>query len=218
MSKLILASSSPRRQQILKDLCLQFEAFLVDFVEKMEGMEPKELVTYNALGKARTLVKAQKDGLEELKQKMLDTKLSKALTLAGIYIGCDTVIVLNGEILGKPNTPERAKSMLKKLSGKYHSVFSGLALIDAKTNGEMVGYEETKIKFRELSEEEIDDYIASEEPLDKAGAYGIQGRGELFVEKIEGSVSNVIGLPKRLLIKFLSECGIEIGATVSIEE
>lgn len=187
MSKIILASSSPRRQQILKDLGLQFEAFPVDFMEKMEGMEPHELVAYNALGKAREVAKKHSES---------------------IIIGCDTVIVLNGEILGKPNTPEKAKSMLKKLSGKYHSVFSGLALIDAKTNGEMVGYEETKIKFRELSEEEIDDYIASGEPLDKAGAYGIQGRGELFIDRIEGSFSNVVGLPKGLLIKFLSEAGI----------
>jgi len=198
MVELMLASSSPRREQILSDLGLQFESFPVNFEEKMEGMEPRELVVYNALGKARTLLKTRKDQLEEIKHK-------EALTLSGIYIGCDTVIALNAEILGKPNNSERAKTMLQKLSGKYHSVFSGLAVIDAKTNREMFGYEETKIKFRELSNKEIDDYITTGEPLDKAGAYGIQGRGELFVEKIEGSYSNVVGLPKSLLIRFLSE-------------
>ena len=162
MKKLILASSSPRRQQILKDLGLDFEIILpLHFEEIMDGARPEELVCKNALGKARKVVTQLKD--------------SKS-----IIIGSDTVIAFKGEILGKPASAEDAKAMLAKLSGEYHSVFSGLAIIDTGRGKELIGYEETKVKFRNLSEKEIDDYIATGEPLDKAGSYGIQARGELL--------------------------------------
>ena len=190
MKKLVLASSSPRRQQILRDLGLDFVlASPVHFEELLVGLGPKELVCHNALGKAREAAKEYKDA---------------------IIIGCDTVIVFGDEVLGKPLTPEKAKSILTRLSGNYHSVVSGLGVINTKTHREFVGYEETKVKFRNLAEKEIDDYIESGEPLDKAGAYGIQERGGAFVEEIEGSFSSVVGLPKELLIKFLSELGIEV--------
>ena len=192
MKKLILASSSPRRQQILKDLGLDFEIILpFHFEEIMDGVSPEDLVCKNAIGKAREVATHCKD--------------SKS-----IIIGSDTVIAFKEEILGKPKSAENAKAMLTKLSGEYHNVFSGLAVIDTSTWKELVGYEETKVKFRKLSSKEIDDYITTGEPLDKAGAYGIQARGELFVERIEGSFSNVVGLPKGLLIKYLEEIGLMI--------
>ena len=100
--------------------------------------------------------------------------------------------------------------MLKKLSGDWHSVFSGLTVIDTEINKELVGYERTEIKFKELSEKEIHDYVKTGEPLDKAGAYGIQECGGVFVDQIKGSFSAVVGLPKGLLLKFLSDFGIRL--------
>ena len=161
----------------------------VNFIEKQNGMEPEELVCHNALGKAREVAGRQRDS---------------------IIIGCDTIIVLHNEIFGKPLTPEKAFAMLKKLSGDWHSVFSGLTVIDTEINKELVGYERTEIKFKELSEKEIHDYVKTGEPLDKAGAYGIQECGGVFVDQIKGSFSAVVGLPKGLLLKFLSDFGIRL--------
>ena len=190
MKNVYLASFSPRRQQLLKDLNLDFIVSPpVNFVEKQNGREPEELVCHNALGKAKEVAGRQRDS---------------------IIIGCDTLIVLHDEIFGKPLTSEKAFSMLKKLSGRWHSVYSGLAVIDTEINKELVGYEKTDIKFKELSEKEIIDYVKTGEPLDKAGAYGIQEYGGVFVDEIKGSFSTVVGLPEELLIKFLSEVGIRI--------
>lgn len=190
MKKIVLASSSPRRQQILSDLGVNFEmSSPTKFEEVMNGLKPDELVCRNAVGKAREIAAQYNDA---------------------IIIGCDTVIEFEGEILGKPMNSEKAKSTLLKLSSNTHSVYSGLAVIDTRSNKEMVGCEETRITFKKISDKDIDCYIATGEPLDKAGAYGIQARGDLFVDKIEGSISNVIGLPKRLLIKYLKELGVKM--------
>jgi len=190
MKNIILASSSPRRQQILKELCLNFTVSPpVDFEEKLNGAEPEALVCENALGKAREVARLHTDS---------------------IIIGCDTLIIINYEIFGKPLTSEKAYVMLRKLSGNYHSVLSGLAVIDTKKNKELVECEKTEVKFKDLSESEIRDYVESGEPLDKAGAYGIQGCGEKFVEEVKGSYSSVIGLPKELLVRFLSELRVKL--------
>ena len=180
-----LASSSPRRQQILKDLGLNFTVSPpVDFNEKLSGTEPEVLVCDNALGKAMEVAGNHKDS---------------------VIIGCDTIVVFDNEIFGKPLTPDNAYMMLRKLSGNCHSVFSGLAVIDTQIYKELVGYERAEVKFRELSEKEINDYVESGEPLDKAGAYGIQECGGEFVEEVKGNVSTVVGLPEELLKKFLTE-------------
>ncbi|MDR4497939.1 MAG: Maf family protein [Candidatus Scalindua sp.] len=190
MKNVYLASFSPRRQQLLKDLSLDFIVSPpVNFVEKQNGMEPEELVCHNALGKAKEVAGRQRDS---------------------IIIGCDTLIEAHDEVFGKPLTSEKAFLMLKKLSGSWHSVYSGLAVIDTEISKELVGYGKTDIKFKELSEKEIIDYIKTGEPLDKAGAYGIQEYGGVFVDEIKGSFSTVVGLPKGLLVKFLSEVGIRI--------
>ncbi len=187
MRDICLASSSPRRQQILKDMGLDFVvSHPVKYKEELNGLDPDELVRRNALGKAK-----------EVGEKYTNS----------IIIGGDTIVTLNNEILGKPLTPDNAHIMLMKLSGNYHSVYSGLAVIDMQKKREIVGYGKTEIKFKELPEKEINDYVASGEPLDKAGAYGIQECGGAFVESIKGSFSNVIGLPKELLISFLEELG-----------
>ena len=183
-----LASSSPRREQILKDLGLNFTVNPpVDFKEKLSGAEPEVLVSDNALGKAMEVAGNHKNS---------------------VIIGCDTIVVFDNEIFGKPLTPDNAYMMLKKLSGNCHSVFSGLAVIDTQIYKELVGYERAEVKFRELSEKEINDYVESGEPLDKAGAYGIQECGGEFVEEVKGNVSTVVGLPEELLKKFLTELGL----------
>ncbi len=185
MRNICLASSSPRRQQILKEMGLGFVVkHPVEFKEKLNGLAPEALVCHNAIGKAMEVSEKYKDS---------------------IVVGCDTIVIYNNEILGKPLTPDNAHIMLMKLSGNYHTVISGLAVVDMQKNRELVGCDRTEIKFRDLSEKEINDYVASGEPLDKSGAYGIQKQGGAFVESIEGSFSNVVGLPKELLTKFLAE-------------
>ena len=190
MRDIRLASSSPRRQQILKDLGLDFVVSPpVKYKEKLNGLDPGVLVCHNALGKAKEVAEQYK---------------------GSIIIGCDTIVIFNNEIFGKPLTPDNANVMLMKLSGNYHSVFSGLAVIDMQRNRELVGYDKTEVKFKDVSEKEINDYVESGEPLDKAGAYGIQESGRVFVESVKGSFSNVVGLPKELLIKFLAELEIQV--------
>ena len=185
MRDICLASSSPRRQQILKEMGLDYVvSHPVRYKEKLSGLDPEALVCHNALGKAKEVAEKYKDS---------------------IIIGCDTIVAFNNEILGKPLTSDNAYVMLMKLRGNYHSVFSGLAVIDMQKNRELIGCDKTEVKFRDLSEKEINDYVESGEPLDKAGAYGIQECGGAFVESVKGSFSNVVGLPKELLTKFLVE-------------
>ncbi len=180
-----LASSSARRKQILKEMGLDFVVRNpVRYKEKLSGFEPDMLVCQNALGKAKEAAEKCKDS---------------------IIIGCDTIVVFNNEILGKPLTPDNAYVMLMKLRGNSHTVFSGLAVIDMQKNKKLIGCDKTEVKFKNLPEEEINAYVESGEPLDKAGAYGIQERGGAFVESIKGSFSNVVGLPKELLTRFLAE-------------
>lgn len=120
-----------------------------------------------------------------------------------IVIGADTVVSIDGKILGKPADKEHAKQMLRALSGREHSVFTGITII--KGSMEKSFYAETRVKFFDLSEKEISDYIETGEPMDKAGAYGIQGFGSLLVEKIDGDYFNVVGLPVSILNKVLKE-------------
>ena len=112
-----------------------------------------------------------------------------------IVIGADTIVVYGNEILGKPKDKDDAFRILKLLNGKYHSVITGISIVQNSTNIKVVDYETTKVKFRELSHNKLKDYINTNEPMDKAGAYGIQGYGALLVEKIDGCYLNVVGLP-----------------------
>ena len=120
-----------------------------------------------------------------------------------IILGADTIVVLDREILGKPKDSDEAFKMLKKLSGKEHKVYTGISLVDKDKGRVLSGYQLTKVKFNQLKDKEIKDYIDTGEPLDKAGAYGIQGMGNFLVEKIEGDLDNVIGLPLRKLEELL---------------
>lgn len=181
--KVILASTSPRRIEILSKTDLKFEAHPALFEEDMSlDLDPVSLAKYLSFGKANSLVARFSDAL---------------------IIGADTFIVHEGKLLGKPHTPEKSVEMLASLSGKTHSVLTGLVIIETPNGQSYSHVEETKIKFRNLSNEEILKYVATNEPLDKAGAYAIQGGAAEFVEKIDGDYFNVMGLPLDKLIILL---------------
>ena len=139
-----------------------------------------------------------------------------ALRKEAIYVAADTVVEYDGKALGKPVSLEEAKRMLKTLSGKWHLVHTGVAV--SGSDRETVEVETTKVKFAPIEEYEIDFYVETYRPLDKAGGYGIQDGAELFVEKIEGSYSNVVGLPIRLTYKLMKECGFKPAKWVKLAD
>ncbi len=148
--------------------------------------------------------------IDDPEKKAMYVALEKARSVAGLYvegivIGADTIVVVNGEILGKPKSRDEAMAHLRKLSGVWHRVITGLAIVDAGSGKEVVDSSVTEVKFRELSEEEISRYVDSGEPYDKAGAYAIQGAASLFIEEIRGDFWNVVGLPLPLLYRCLKE-------------
>ena len=176
---IILASQSPRRQELLKLITSDFEIKVSNVDETLpDKITPKEAVMYLSKIKAEPFA----DGDD-------------------IVIGADTVVALDGKILGKPKSEENAREMLRFLSGRTHSVFTGVTLASSKKTKTFAV--ETKVKFFELTNEEIDAYIKTKEPFDKAGAYGIQGYGSLLVEKIDGDYFNVVGLPVSTLAREL---------------
>ena len=135
--------------------------------------------------------------------------VAKTLT-EGVVLGADTIVVHQGQVLGKPAHQDEAVAMLSRLQGDSHEVFTGIALINAETGKLVQGHERTTVFFRSLSAEEIRRYVATNEPMDKAGAYGAQGIGASFIEYIKGSYSNVVGLPLSKLALMLKEFGYEI--------
>lgn len=170
---LILASGSPRRLELLRQIGVEPKVVVSHIEEEKKAASPAELVQHNALVKGRDVVRKTGDAVPVL--------------------AADTVVALDGSILGKPGTPEKARAMLHRLSGRTHRVLTGLALFYRGKVWQHV--EVTEVTFAELTDREIDQYAATGEPLDKAGAYGIQGRAALFIPSIRGSYSNVVGLP-----------------------
>jgi len=184
---LILASASPRRKELLARLTPDF------IVVPSYAEEPKEGdAAERALGAARA--------------KAHDV----ASRRRGIVIGADTVVVVQGEVLGKPSSRSEARKMLARLSGREHQVITGLCVVSTWTGEERVDVVETSVEFRELTADEIERYVESGEPDDKAGAYAIQGRGGLFVDRVCGDVYNVIGLPLSRLCVLLREVGVRV--------
>lgn len=169
--KMILASQSPRRKELLGYISKEFEIRVSDIDETLPyDMSPKDAVEYLSRIKAEPF-----NGCDD------------------IIIGADTVVSIDGKILGKPENKDNAKQMLSTLSGREHSVFTGVTII---ANGNIMTFSvETKVKFFPLSDEDIEWYVSTGEPMDKAGAYGIQGLGSLLVESINGDYFNVVGLP-----------------------
>ena len=186
---LILASKSPRRQALLRQLGLPFTVRTADVEEYMDPALPVEA--------AVARVSAQK----------ADAVLPQ-LAPDELLICADTVVVLDGRVMGKPATPREAVEMLTALSGRTHRVLTGVTVCTADRR--MTAVEETAVRFRPLSAREIDAYVASGEPMDKAGAYGIQGFGACFVERLEGDYYNVMGLPLCRLCGLLRSFGVPI--------
>lgn len=190
MKQVILASSSPRRKELLQNIGLTFKVEPGNYEEDLScGLEPHELAQRISLGKAESVATRYEDS---------------------IVIGADTIILLDGKIMGKPHTDGEARKMLAAISGRSHSVITGFSIIET-ASGRMVSRSvETKVYIKNLAPDEIDAYVKSGEPLDKAGAYGIQGLGALLVERIEGDYFNVMGLPLFSLMEALKEFGIRI--------
>jgi septum formation protein len=175
MKKIVLASGSPRRKELFAQLGLTPTIWSSDIPEMSSTTEKPESI-------AKSLA------------------LQKALRASNIFedsliIAADTIVVLDGSIMGKPRNNGEAFEMLKALSGRSHEVITGIAIIDSSKGSKVVEYEKTIVTFRNLENDRINSYIDTGEVLDKAGAYGIQGKGALLVEKIEGCYFNVVGLP-----------------------
>jgi septum formation protein len=187
---IILASNSPRRKDLLRQIGLDFIVDPADVDERVLPDEsPEGYAVRVALDKAR--VAAARAG-------------------TGIVIAADTIVVLHNEILGKPADTKDAERMLMMLSGNVHRVITGLAVMDAATGRALTRASITRVWFRRLSPHEITSYAASGEPLDKAGSYGIQERGALLIDKINGCYFNVVGLPLSLLGEMLRTFGLDI--------
>jgi septum formation protein len=188
----VLASASARRQELLRRLVEEFKIIVSDFDENSVrfGGDCPSYVMEIALGKARDV--------------------ACSLDEESLVIGCDTIVAYEGTVLGKPADREDAFSMLSMLSGKRHQVYSGIALIDTATGRVGTDFAVTEVKFDHLTEAEIWKYIDSGEPMDKAGAYGIQGHGGVFVEEICGCYYNVVGLPLNKLNKLIKGIGVNL--------
>jgi septum formation protein len=187
VTRLILASGSPRREALMRQVGLRFEVEPSDADESLpEGVPAAESAEQLALKKARQVAAGRTEGL---------------------IIGADTVVVVDGRILGKPSGPEEASAMIRRLSGREHQVITGIAVVDAATAESRSDSVSTDVCFALLSDEIIERYVATGEPLDKAGGYGIQGYAALLVEAIRGDYNNVVGLPVRRLAELLGEFG-----------
>jgi len=171
-----LASRSPRRQKLLRQINLQFNVITVDVDESgKDGEEPVKMVTRLALEKLQA---------------------AREIITSGIIITADTIVVVDDEILGKPEDEKDAARILKILSGKTHLVYTGFSVCNTKTGSVITDYEKTLVTFIDLTEDDIRDYVLSGSPMDKAGAYGIQDDfGAVFIKEISGCYYNVVGLP-----------------------
>jgi len=179
-----LASKSPRRRMLLRKLGMKFKSLPPNISEDIKEKNPKLLAIK----------------LAQLKVASVEKKIRR-----GIVVGVDTIVVLNGKILGKPRNKEDARRMLYLLNGKEHKVISGICILRKPYYSLITTAELTTVKFRKLSNHEIEKYLRTKEPYDKAGAYGIQGRAGFFVEKINGCYFNVVGLPIAKLLNSLAK-------------
>ncbi|WP_455542734.1 Maf family protein [Intestinibacter sp.] len=183
--EIILASASPRRKEILQNTKLKFEIEKSDIEEViLENESPENMVVRLAYEKAFDVAKTNKDKL---------------------VIGADTIVAIDDEVLGKPKDEKEAYQMIKRLSNKTHKVITGISLINLKENKVIKDYVVSFVTFKNLSDDSIKDYINTNESLDKAGAYGIQGYGALLVDNIQGDYFNIVGLPISRLSDLLKD-------------
>lgn len=205
MGQIILASASPRRKELLEQIGLEFEICPAKGEEIITKTVPREVVMELAGQKAREVAGMLKTYGKEHEEWMTPQDI--------LVIGADTVVAVDGRILGKPKDEEDAFSMLSLLSGKTHAVYTGVALVflDASGRaGEHVFSEKTEVTMQQMTEEEICRYIATGEPMDKAGAYGIQGKCAVHIDRIAGDYNNVVGLPVAAIYRELKKLGIDL--------
>ncbi len=188
--KIILASTSPRRKELFEKLRIPFIIEASDYEEDMTlKMPPVKLVKVLSAGKAMAVANKHKEG---------------------IIIGADTFVVFNNQLFGKPKNKLEAKKMLEKLSGKRVDILTGLTIIDLDLKKKISVTDIAKVYIKKLSGNEIDNYIASGEPMDKAGAFAIQGLGAVIIRKVEGDFMSIMGLPLFILSKQLKKLGINV--------
>jgi septum formation protein len=222
---LILASASPRRRELLRAAGIAFEVEVAEIPEvPLAGEAPRAFAERMALQKAtagwaqRAAMKSEMAAPEGaapkkhsvISEASVSTHAATTPRSTGWVLGADTIVVVDGEILGKPRDAEDAARMLRMLSGRTHEVITAVALFNMTGNVRVysVQSETTRVTFSELSEEDIAFYVATSEPMDKAGAYGIQGIASRWIPRIEGDYSNVVGLPVALVWKMLRERGV----------
>lgn len=190
MRTIILASSSPRRKALLEQLGLKFTVDAgVQEAAAITGQEPDEIVKEIALKKAQSVADKYPDA---------------------VIIAADTIGVIGGRIIGKPHSAREAKEILSLLSGKAHTVITGFTVLDTATGKTVSQSVETSVYFKPVDKAEIEAYVQTGEPLDKAGAYAIQGKGAVLVDKIEGDYFNVVGLPLVALTEVLKEFSVKV--------
>jgi septum formation protein len=179
LPRLVLASASPRRAEILRGVGWQFEVEATDIDETLRaGESARAYVERLARAKAEDAARTR---------------------LFGLVVGADTTVVVDGAILAKPEDDADARRMLRCLRGRWHEVLTGVALVRAEDGRACVAHERTRVRFCEMTDAEVDWYVSTGEHVDKAGAYAVQGRAALFIEGIEGDYWNVVGLPVRLV-------------------
>jgi septum formation protein len=190
----ILASESPRRRELLRRICVDFRVVPSGIEERLDGPPTPETVAALALEKARVVAGRVSEG---------------------VVVGADTVVVVDGDALGKPTGADDARAMLRRLRGRTHEVITGVAVVDAATGRAASTAVVTSVAMRGVADDVIDAYVAGGEPLDKAGAYAIQEGGGALVEGFVGSYSNVIGLPLAATARLLREFGVPVTLSCS---
>lgn len=190
MRKIILASASPRRKKILEKTGLNFSITTSNYEEDLDlPLKPRELARFLSRKKAEAVMNRYKNA---------------------IIIAADTFIVFRGRPFGKPHSPLEARKMLSLLNGRSHTVITGYTVINTGTGEKITRSVETRVWIKKMTVEEIDAYVASREPLDKAGAYAIQGQGAMIVKRIDGDYLNVVGLPLFDIVQTLKKLGIRV--------
>lgn len=183
--KIVLASKSPRRKQILKNAGYSFEVFVSDADEDLEIKDATLLVRELAMLKA--------------------CDVARGVSGDRYIVGADTVVCIDGRILGKPKNTRQARLMLKLLSGRTHQVYTGVCVVEKKSGALICKCERSDVTFRKLTSSEISEYVKTSEPMDKAGAYAIQGLAGAFVDKVSGNFDNIVGFPMKLFEEILGE-------------
>jgi septum formation protein len=187
--KIVLASTSPRRIELLNQIGIRFKVINPEIEEKSTHPDPRRRAMKNALAKAKSV------------SSQVDT---------GIILAADTLVYIEGEILGKPSSLPDAEMMIKKLSGRVHKVFTGVALIEKDSGKTITDFEETMVYVRNMNQDEINEFLSYGETLDKAGAYSVQGLGPLYVDRFVGSFYNVLGLPLILVKQMFEEIDVNL--------